>query len=366
MDNEQLKHHGVKGQKWGVRRYQNKDGTLTSEGKKHYGKGGDAKSKSAAELEREHSRAFDARWNMQKALTDKAAADPNDPLRERVYKSLKEDLNDEPDYTLDDVRTFTGYDALDYIERWSGQAECLTPAEYFPIAKKVYGEEWAKLYEEEDKTREAYKAARLAERSATHSDSTEEVIHWGIKGMRWGVRRYQNPDGSLTPAGKKRYAKDIATLKEENAKLDAQIKAKKAADRTKARVEKLLADNEAKKKALRGEGDDAAKKTTAKADGDQKTETPKKERPVAKTAAEMTTQELQERVNRIRLEQEYARLNPEKVSLGKRFTSYVFKNVVTPAATEVAQKALKNYLSTEIEALRTKQVPKDKPKKDKK
>lgn len=29
--------------------------------------------------------------------------------------------------------------------------------------------------------------------------------HAGIKGMRWGIRRYQNKDGSLTPAGKKRY-----------------------------------------------------------------------------------------------------------------------------------------------------------------
>lgn len=29
--------------------------------------------------------------------------------------------------------------------------------------------------------------------------------HWGIKGMKWGVRRYQNEDGTLTAAGKKRY-----------------------------------------------------------------------------------------------------------------------------------------------------------------
>lgn len=32
-----------------------------------------------------------------------------------------------------------------------------------------------------------------------------EFNHHGIKGMRWGVRRYQNEDGSLTSAGKKRY-----------------------------------------------------------------------------------------------------------------------------------------------------------------
>lgn len=32
-----------------------------------------------------------------------------------------------------------------------------------------------------------------------------ELYHHGIKGQRWGVRRYQNPDGSLTTAGKRRY-----------------------------------------------------------------------------------------------------------------------------------------------------------------
>lgn len=39
-----------------------------------------------------------------------------------------------------------------------------------------------------------------------------ELYHHGIRGMKWGVRRYQNSDGSLTPAGKKRYTGDKGEL----------------------------------------------------------------------------------------------------------------------------------------------------------
>lgn len=39
--------------------------------------------------------------------------------------------------------------------------------------------------------------------------SENELYHYGIKGMRWGVRRYQNKDGTLTSVGRKRYQSDV-------------------------------------------------------------------------------------------------------------------------------------------------------------
>lgn len=61
MTNEYLAHYGVKGQKWGVRRYQNEDGTLTEEGKKRYSeadtwKKEDSKTLSNEELDRRNAR----------------------------------------------------------------------------------------------------------------------------------------------------------------------------------------------------------------------------------------------------------------------------------------------------------------------
>lgn len=62
----------------------------------------------------------------------------------------------------------------------------------------------------------------------------DELCHWGIKGMKWGVRRYQNADGTLTDAGKRRYGEpsdDYKTAKE--------IKKKRVDQMTNSELRKL-------------------------------------------------------------------------------------------------------------------------------
>ena len=70
----------------------------------------------------------------------------------------------------------------------------------------------------------------MAEYYGIHYDSVIE--HHGIKGQKWGVRRYQNPDGTLTERGKKKLRTQHKRLASKDAKAQkASMKAHKAVEK---------------------------------------------------------------------------------------------------------------------------------------
>jgi len=129
----------------------------------------------------------------------------------------------------------------------------------------------------------------------------EEMYHHGIRGQKWGVRRYQNKDGSLTPAGRKR------------------------ADKLEEQYKKVTGKNL------------------------------KKQANKPKTLQEMTDDEVRKLTNRLTLEKNYidakinynttlGKLSPQKVSLGRKLVGHIGSKVLKPAFTEAGKEILKNKL----------------------
>ena len=142
----------------------------------------------------------------------------------------------------------------------------------------------------------------------------DQLWHWGVKGMKWGVRRYQNADGSLTDAGKRRYARDVESnarkkkdnrLPEEGPK-DANRWVKEDRERTKRVVDSgsQMAGN---LKILNDKSMRISSRRTPKMD-----------------LSKMSDQEMREQINRAMLEKQYDDMfNPKKVYSGREAVSDV-------------------------------------------
>lgn len=197
--------------------------------------------------------------------------------------------------------------------------------------------------------------------------NNDELQHYGVIGMKWGVRRYQNKNGSLTSAGKKR-VKSKRPSSYLGKKLDSHKKlvAKKKKIKMKVNKEAEAAKTNAKLTAYEDRLRSKKIKNHKKKESEDSSNAKQK-------ISSMSNEELQAAINRLSLEKRYSELTAQPVkgpTPAQKFIRKQVADVADIALKKIANKALDTALNNatakkaapQQSTKQQTQTPNDKPK----
>ena len=209
----ELYHHGVKGQHWGERRWQNEDGSLTPDGREHYGVKAKRLEKKADRIEKS------TESHLQKA---------EDYGRGRTAYTYEIGKAVAPLGFVGGgligagTAAAAGTEAINALLLTAGTAATGGIAPIAIAGASVLGQQVVNALLMHQHTKNTNKVSKIRSRAETYRSKLNEnkeddqvkhyclvdgeiICHFGIPGQKWGKRRYQNPDGSLTPEGRVHY-----------------------------------------------------------------------------------------------------------------------------------------------------------------